>query len=137
MNMDILKIDAPRPFPPRVTAVTQPFWEGLLQSHFLLTECKQCQRMSFPPKPFCPHCWSTETGWKAASGTGTLYSRTTIHFTPQAFLRHAPLAVGIVDLVENVRIVCSLVDQDLAIDARVRLVTLSYDDGPLYGVKAA
>jgi uncharacterized protein len=134
--MRILTMPGGRRFPPEVTALTRPFWDALSEGRFTVTQCTSCQRMSFPPKPFCPHCWHREVNWTQLSGQGRLYSRTTIYFTPEAFAKDAPLQVGIVDLDENIRIACAVVGSEIPLDSRVELVTLQYEDGPLFGVVA-
>lgn len=135
--MKMIKVDGTRAWPPMVTQVTKPFWDGLRQGVFRSTQCNTCGKLTFPPKMLCPHCWSRDLKWSEFRGTGTLYSRTTVHFTPEVFQRYAPLEVGIVDLDENVRIACAVVGKNLPLDSKVRLVTLMYDDGPLFGVEPA
>ncbi|WP_413776382.1 Zn-ribbon domain-containing OB-fold protein [Rhodopseudomonas sp. P2A-2r] len=58
MMLPVLAVDGVRAFPPRVTEFTLRFWQGLASGHFETTRCDDCTRLTFPPKPFCPHCWS-------------------------------------------------------------------------------
>jgi uncharacterized protein len=134
MTMDIIEVDARRAWAPRITDTTKPFWSALAHGHMTTTQCARCSRYTFPPKPICPHCWSSDLAWSELSGHGVLYSRTVIHAPPKVFDGLGPLHVGIVDLVEGVRICCGLIEDDgpIPLDSRVELVTLRYADGPLF-----
>jgi uncharacterized OB-fold protein len=93
--------------------------------------------MSFPPKPLCRSCWSEEIDWIDLRPSGTLYSFTRVHVVPRAFLADALYDIGIVDLDDGVRLMCRLldVDADTSIGCAVRMVTLNYDDGPLFAAR--
>ncbi|PZW48589.1 hypothetical protein C8P66_1043 [Humitalea rosea] len=136
MTIEVLSRPGRRPYPPRVTATTAPFWEGLLEGRFQTTRCDDCGRFSFPPKVICPHCWSRRILWHELSGNGRLYSSTTIHAAPASFRQEAPYRVAIVDLEEGVRLATRLLGGGPAtLDSPVRLVALSYDDGPLFAAR--
>lgn len=127
-----------RAYPPRVSAFTQIFWEGLAQGRWQTTCCEACGRQTFPPRPICPHCWSDKVRWSPLSARGTLYSWTRIHAAPAVFAREAPYAVGIVDLDTGVRLACRLLDDP---DANwkpgiaVEMAVLQYEDGPLFAAR--
>jgi len=104
MTLVVLSIDRVRAFPPRMTEFTERFWQGLSNGRFETTRCDDCERLTFPPKPFCPHCWSGRVAWLPLSGRGKLYSQTVVHAAPAAFQDEVPYRVGIVDLEEGVRI---------------------------------
>jgi len=59
------------------------------------TQCKKCSHVSYPPRPFCPACFSEEIEWTEIGGGATLYA-----FTVQArslrFMK--PDVIGIVDI---------------------------------------
>ena len=138
MTLTMLPMDAVRSYPPRVSAFTEPFWSGLAQGHWRTVRCKACARVTFPPKPVCPHCWSTDLEWTALRPQGVLYSWTRVHAAPTVFAAEAPYACGIVDLDDGLRIACRLVapvDQPLAIGAPVEIVVLQYRDGPLFAAR--
>jgi len=103
MRLAVLSIDRVRAFPPRMTEFTQRFWQGLSSGRFETTRCEDCGRLTFPPKPFCPHCWSKRISWMPLSGRGKLYSQTVVHAAPAVFQDEVPYRVGIVDLDEGVR----------------------------------
>ena len=136
MSLPIIITDRLRAYPPRATAFTRTFWDGLATGRFLVTRCPFCRRATFPPKPFCPHCWHRETVWEEAGGRGKLYAQTVIHAAPAMFSEETPLHVGIVDLDEGLRIATRVLDEPTAaLDDAVELVVLQYRDGPLYGAR--
>ena len=56
---------------------------------------------------------------------------------PRAFLADALYDIGIVDLADGVRLMCRLldVDADTVIGGAVQMVSLIYDDGPLFAAR--
>jgi len=133
MSLDILHVDRARAYPPRVTAFTQRFWDSIAEGRLETTICDDCEKLTFPPKTFCPHCWSTKTRWTSLSGRGRLYSQTMIHAAPAIFRDEAPYRVGIVDLDEGLRIATRVLSETApALDIPVQIVTLLYTDGPLF-----
>jgi uncharacterized OB-fold protein len=136
MNLPIVSFDRQRSYPPRVTKFTRRFWAALHERRFETTSCEGCARPSFPPKPFCPHCWSRNIRWISLSGRGRLYSQTVIHAAPAAFRAETPYRVGIVDLHEGLRIATRIVgDPSPQIDGPVEIVVLNYLDGPLFAAR--
>jgi uncharacterized protein len=136
MTMSSVTIDKPRSYPPRVTAFTRRFWNGLLEGRFETTKCDDCGKASFPPKPICPHCWSKSLSWITLSGRGKLYSQTVIHASPAVFRAETPYRVGIVDLDEGLRIATRIVSEgEPKLDSAVELVVLRYSDGPLFAAR--
>jgi uncharacterized protein len=136
MTLALQTVYRPRAFPPRMTEFTQRFWRGLAAGRFETTRCEDCRRLTFPPKPFCPHCWSQRVAWVPLSGRGKLYSQTVVHAAPAAFQDEVPYRVGIVDLNEGVRIATRvLADIEPKLDTAVEIVVLSYQDGALFAVR--
>lgn len=134
MRLAIVPMAGVRPFAPRVSEFTRTFWSGLLEGNFLTTRCQACARKTFPPKPFCPHCWHREVSWVPLSPGGTIYSSTVMHAVPAIFRHEAPYRVGIVDLDDGVRIATRLlgIESGFGVGRRVEIVVLAYDDGPLF-----
>lgn len=134
MILDSIQVPGKRSYPPRVSAFTQPFWNGLTEGKCQTTCCTACGKFTFPPKPICPYCWSETMDWKDLSARGTLYSWTRIHAAPNVFMGEVPYAVCIVDLDIGLRIATRLVERG-GIEFRpgiaVELIVLSYEDGPL------
>jgi uncharacterized OB-fold protein len=138
MKLTELKVAASRCYPPRISAFTKTFWSGLGEGRWMTTCCQDCGRQTFPPKPVCPHCWSTKVDWSDLSSRGTLYSWTRIHAAPTAFAAEAPYVVGIVDLDSGIRLACRLVEQDgvcLTPDIPVEMIVLQFEDGPLFAAR--
>jgi uncharacterized OB-fold protein len=133
-TLEIVPIDAARTYPPRVTRFTATFWQALQEGQLKTTRCESCRRLSFPPKPVCPHCWTEGICWEPLSGVGTLYSWTRIHAGPAIFEPELPYPVGVVDLDAGIRLACRLygaAGTQWRCDMPVRMVALSYRDGPL------
>lgn len=136
MTLNIIPIDRKRAVPPRISEFTRTFWEALAKGEFLVTQCGACGQKTFPPRVHCRHCWSRDTRWLAMSGKGTLYSHTHIHALPGIFESEpGPLHVGIVDLVEGVRVGLNIHGAVKALDTPVELVVLAYQDGPLFAAR--
>lgn len=124
-----------RPFPPRVSAFTRPFWEALAQGRLITTRCTACGTLSFPPRNLCRECWSRNLEWVPLVPHGRLYSFTRVHVVPGAFSADAPYAIGIVDLADGVRLMCRMMGEVSAahLDGPAQMAVLRYDDGPLFG----
>ncbi len=138
MSLDVIAVASPRTYPPRVTAFTERFWNGLAQGEFQTTRCRDCHSLSFPPKPICPHCWSDSIEWVAVEPNGTLYAWTRIHAGPAMFEAELPYAVGIVDLAQGIRLACRLYgEESWACGMAMRLIVLRYADGPLFAAASA
>jgi uncharacterized OB-fold protein len=136
MTLALQTVDRPRAFPPRMTAFTQHFWQALATGRFETTRCGDCDRLTFPPKPFCTHCWSKKMAWVALSGRGKLYSQTVVHAAPLVFQDEIPYRVGIVDLDEGLRIATRIqAEITPELDSAVEIVVLNYRDGPLFAAR--
>lgn len=109
MKLPIVEVGRPRPYPPRVSAFTKRFWDSLADGRLTTTLCRECGKLTFPPKPFCPHCWSAEVIWAELVGRGRLYSQTVVHAAPGLFAAEAPYRLGIVDLEEGLRIAVRMI----------------------------
>jgi uncharacterized OB-fold protein len=140
MTLDLIPVPRKRAYPPRVSAFTQPFWEGLSQGKWQSTCCQACGKFTFPPKKICPHCWSEDMVWKDLSARGTLYSWTRIHAAPKVFADESPYAVCVVDLDIGLRIATRMVEREgveFQPGIPMELVVLQYEDGPLFASRPA
>ena len=135
-TLQIIALDRALAYPPRITAFTQRFWDALSKGHLETTACDACRHVTFPPKPFCPQCWSKETDWVTLNPAGTLYSWTRIHAGPAVFAEELPYEVGVVDLDDFVRIACRLWSDgegaEWACGDRVRMVALDAANGTIF-----
>jgi len=62
------------PLPTTDDPVDAPFWTGALDSKLLMQCCAQCGEMRFPPRPMCPHCYSSNSQWQQVCGRGHIWS---------------------------------------------------------------
>ena len=135
--LPIMICEGKRPQTPRQSAFSRRFWDRLATGVFETTFCLDCKLPAFPPRPFCPHCWSERIEWRRLSGRGRLYSQTRVHAAASAFAHEAPYRLALVDLDEGLRVATKFVSSETtALDSVVELVVLSYRDGPLFGARA-
>jgi uncharacterized OB-fold protein len=132
MTLPFVDVARTRPWPPRVSAFTKPFWDALTEGRLLTTRGRTSGRLT---KPFCPYDWGREVEWVQLSGRGKLYSQTVIHAVPAAFAGEAPIRNGIVDLDEGLRVAARILGEP-SLDAAMQCVVLRYTDGPLFAFRA-
>jgi uncharacterized OB-fold protein len=97
-------MDAYEKLVPSPTPETQPYWDGLLQGRLRLQRCADCGKIRHYPRPMCDACWSMNTDWVDASGTGTVHSWTITHYAfHPGFKGDLPYVLLTVDLPEGVR----------------------------------
>lgn len=108
---------------PRDEPFTRPFWAALAGGKLITTRCADCGNHQFPPRVVCQHCWSSDLTWEPLSGKGILRSYTEVHAGPGVFAAELPYVIGLVDLVENVRVAARIAAayDDLAVDRPVVL----------------
>jgi uncharacterized OB-fold protein len=56
----------------------EAFITAAREGRFMLRWCNDCGKTHWYPRAVCPHCLSSETQWKTASGRGTVYSYSTM-----------------------------------------------------------
>jgi len=134
-GLPILRVEGNRPLSPRQSAFSRRFWDALGEGRFDTTFCLDCTLPAFPPRFFCPHCWSRNVEWRSLSGRGTLYSHTRVHATASAFAHEAPYDLALVDLEEGLRVATRFVGPAAVLDTPIELLVLAYDDGPLFGAR--
>ena len=132
-----LQMPGNRPFAPRVSAFTRPFWDALGEGRLTSTRCQLCGIVSFPPRNLCRVCWSRDVTWLDLATHGTLYSFTRVHVAPGAFRGDTPYAIGIVDLHKGPRLMCRMIGEvdTQHLDGPVEMLVLQYQDGPLFGAQ--
>jgi len=136
--LETIDVDYPHPYPARISEFSRTFWDALAEGRFVTTRSLSTSRLTFPPKPISPDDWSSEMEWVDLSGTGTLYSHTTIHASPTAFMHELPYAVCIVDLDEGLRMATRYVGARPAeIGMRVQIVVVRHTDVLSYAVRPA
>lgn len=85
--------------------VTSPYWSAAKEGVLRLPWCSRCRRWHHVPALSCPWCGGEALEQRDVSGRGVIYSWTTISDAPgPAFVDLVPLVVGVVELVEQVRL---------------------------------
>ncbi len=99
---------------PRVTSVTQPYWEAAAQKRLVIQRCLKCEEYVWCPRPACTECGSNQLEWKAVSGRGTVFSFTIIRQViargAAAFEKEIPYIVAWIDLDEGPRFCSNVVN---------------------------
>src|SRR5579872_5738269 len=85
------------------------YWEGIAHGELRIQRCDACSRSVFYPRSICPHCFSDQLSWIAASGKGTIYAYTVVHQAFGAFAGDVPFIVAIVELEEGVRMMTRII----------------------------
>ncbi len=90
---------------PEPDTETGPYWEAAREGRLLIKQCRSCGQPFFYPRARCPRCWSDDTEWREAAGTGTVYTYTVVHQNDLSpFRDRVPYVVAVVELDEGVRI---------------------------------
>ncbi|MHB8625689.1 MAG: Zn-ribbon domain-containing OB-fold protein [Aggregatilineales bacterium] len=104
--------------------------------------CPACGTAIFPPRDVCPACAAEAKIPHKLTGSGTIYSLTTLLEAPAGFEEQAPYTLALIQLDEGPLITAQLTDLDgpAQIGQRVEMVTRKLrSDGPhgviLYGYK--
>ena len=88
-----------------MSALSAPFVEGLQRGEICYQACVACGAAQTLARYACRACGSTELQWRAAGGTGRVYSVTTVARAPSDEFRPlAPSALAIVELDEGPRL---------------------------------
>jgi uncharacterized OB-fold protein len=77
-----------------------------------LVQCRNCRNPAFPPAFTCRRCGHTEFEETEVSGTGTVYTHTTIRVAPAAYRDQAPYIIGIIELGDNLRVTARIEAED-------------------------
>jgi uncharacterized OB-fold protein len=94
---------------PIIDAASAPYWDGARQGRLLIAECRACGTVHHYPRPFCPHCWSDDVHPLRASGTGTLYTYSTVYANDlPPFRERLPYVAAIVELAEGPRVMTTI-----------------------------
>lgn len=104
---------------PTIEDETRAFWDAAAQGRLMIGWCRPCKEAFYYPRPFCPKCWSEEVDLREASGRGTLYTYSVVHFHDlPPFKDRVPYVVAMVDLDEGVRLSTNIVECEPA-DLRI------------------
>jgi uncharacterized OB-fold protein len=96
---------------PEPDAFTRAYWDAAARGRLLLRRCGACERAHHYPREFCPHCWSEDVRWEAASGRAELYTWSVVHRNDlPPFNGRTPYVAAVVDLVEGPRMMTEIVE---------------------------
>lgn len=100
---------------PNPSPDTQAYWDGLKEGRLLLQKCSGCGKVRNYPRPMCDACYSMESRWVEAKGSGKIHSWTETHhaFNP-GFKGELPYILVTVDLDEGVRMNAPLRNADVS-----------------------
>ena len=107
------------------------FWEAAARHELLVKTCKQCARVHWYPRMFCPFCSSEDTEWRAASGRGKIYAFS------EVVRAEPPYVLAYVRLDEGPVLLTNLVDCDpesLKIDQAVKVLFRPAQEGRSFPV---
>jgi len=105
-----------------------PFWDAAVERRLVVQRCASCGEHQFYARPYCVRC-SGEVEWVDASGSGTIYSATTVHMQVKDDLE-PPYDVAIVELDEGPRVISTLAAGEAVIGSRVRVDWRDRDGAP-------
>ncbi len=93
-----------------------PVREGLFTDtappRLLGSRCTVCGRHHFPRQDACPYCTAEGSTPVELSGTGRLWSWTTVTTAPPGYRGDVPYGFGVVELPEGLRVVTRLTETD-------------------------
>jgi uncharacterized OB-fold protein len=87
------------------------YWREMPQRYRLeAAKCKNCGKISFPPRLVCPKCGNRTFDPVKLADQGVIKTYTVIRVAPSQFTGQSPYAVGIVELDGGVCITAQIVD---------------------------
>ena len=114
--------------PPSVNAENKAYFDAAAEGKLLIKKCLACREFHHYPRSLCPHCFSGNTEWREAKGTGTVYTYSVLRRgVPEAY------CIAYVTLEEGVSMMTNIVDCDLdavRIGQKVKVVFKPTDGGP-------
>ena len=122
------------PRAPEENPESAPFWAAAGEGRLLIGHCGACSSAHFYPRHHCPACGEGEVEWRAAAGTGEIYTFVNVARGPAG-----PFTMAYVTLDEGVSMITHIVAANpaaLAIGQRVTLRFAPSDGGAPYPVFA-
>lgn len=106
-----------------VSRTSQPYWDCVARSEFQIPWCLSCGAPHFPPRAFCPECWSDDLEWRTTSGRATLISYTRVEANaPTAFRDMVPFVMAIVRLEEGPQLLTHIVGDTSSLECDAPLM---------------
>ena len=106
---------------------TKRVFDAAADGKLIVPKCNACGRSHWYPRAICPHCFSQDLAWNAASGKGTIYSLSVMKRA------EVPYAIAYVTLDEGPTMMTNIVDCDLdsiRIGQKVKLTFVPSEGGP-------
>ncbi len=113
---------------PAVNAENKPYFDSTSQGKLIVRKCADCGEHHHYPRAICPHCFSANTQWVDAKGTGTIYTCSVLRRGVPV-----PYCIAYVTLDEGVSMMTNIVDCDLdavRIGQKVKVVFKPTEGGP-------
>ena len=96
-------VTKPLPVPDQVSA---PFWEAANRGVLAIEHCEACEYYIHPPEALCPRCQTRDLEFREVSGRARVYTHTVVRDNvTQGFAEDEPYVIGIIELVEQKRLV--------------------------------
>ncbi len=86
---------------------TEEFYRRLKKKELCTTRCRGCRKLAFPPRAFCPYCFSDQVEWVTLGSRGRLYAFTQQH---RALRFNRPDVIGLVELEDGGPRILSRID---------------------------
>lgn len=94
---------------PVVEGISAQYWDAARDGKLLIAKCLDCERVHHYPRMFCPFCWSESVTAVEATGTGSVYSFSTVYVNDlEPFAARLPYIAAIVELDEGPRVVTNI-----------------------------
>ncbi len=101
------------------------YWREMPQRYRLeAVKCKKCGKVLFPPRLICPACKSREFENTQIGDKGKVEAFTIIRVPPSQFTDQSPYSVAIVNVGDDVKILCQIADcepEDMRIGMPVKI----------------
>ena len=104
-------------FLPLITPETEHFWLGTKLGELRIQRCDSCNQIYFPPRPFCPKCFSNNISIVLCSGQAKLYSYVISHLPAPGF--EPPFSIAVVELLEGPRMMSNIIECDQTPDSLI------------------
>ncbi len=82
----------------------QEFVKHLEQGKMMATQCKQCRKITFPPKMDCVVCETSDMEWIEIKERGKLITFTEVKYGPAGFEKEVPYILALVDFPMGIKI---------------------------------
>lgn len=98
---------------PEVDSINQAYWDAAGRGEFVLPKCNACGSFFFPPRSWCPKCYSKNVGWCPASGEGKIASYSKVYISSfESYVAEFPYVLATVKLAEGPQLMANIVNCD-------------------------